>query len=254
MRELQKIYSDLNGNALLKSTIDVLTGHEFMIPINGILDFSEFLQRDNISLSDEDKKKIVKDINVGAAQLKGIAHRLHTWHDLLLGSSIYEHEFFELSSECIKMLVFEESKKNLIPDALVVVSFDRTEYFVKGNKKKFIAAVSELIQNACKFSEINTAVSISIKQKGKKVILSISNFSVAATVYELQRYRAFSRLHKRKTSQQGIGLGLAIARLGITQCNGQLKISRGVEMNKIIMDISLYKNDLVNKKMIANEK
>lgn len=254
MQDLQKTYSDFNGRALLKSTIDVLSGYEFMIPINGILDFSEFLQRDNISLSDEDKKRIVRDINVGATQVKGIADRLHAWHDLLLNASRDEDEFFEMSSECIKTLLFQESRKNLISDALVIFSFDRTEYVVKGNRKKFTTAVRELIQNACKFSEEKTAVSVSIKQKGKKVILSISNLSVAATVYELQRYRAFARLHKRKTNQHGIGLGLAIARLGIAQCNGHMKISRGAEMNKVVIAISLCKANPVHTKKIPNEK
>lgn len=254
MQELQKTYSSDNVNSLLKSTIDVLTGYEFMIPINGILDFSEFLQRDNIRLSDEDKRKIVKDINVGATQLKGIAHRLHLWHDLLISSSIYENEVFEISSEYIKTLVFQESRKNMIADALVIVSFDNAEYVVKGNKKKFITAVSELIQNACRFSQANTIVSVSISQKGRKISLSISNFSIAATVYELQRYKTFSQLHKRKTNQQGIGLGLAIARLAIAQCNGYFKIYRGAEMNEVKMDISLYTTDLVHNKRIPNEK
>ncbi len=254
MQKTEKASLDYQGSALLKSTIEVLSGHEFMIPINGILGFSEFLQRDNLSLSDEDKKKIMKDISVGATQLKGIAQRLHLWHELLDSEPAANDEVFELSSEYIKTLVFDESKRSQMADGLLIFSSELAEYWVKGNKNKFLIAIREIVQNAYKFAQANTVVSVSIAQIGKKINFSFSNYSEAATVYQLQRHTAFTRFHKRKTKQKGIGLGLAIARLGIEQCRGHIKIYRGSESNQVKIDVSLYKADTINYKKIPNEK
>ncbi len=224
---------------LLRSTISVLSSHEFMVPLNGILDFSTFLQRENPSLNDDAKKELANNINKGAVKLKSIAEKFSLWNCLLQEQKSKPNELFEIQSEQILDMLIAESQ--IIGRSLDLTSFsaDKEVYKLFGRENAFRIAIRELIQNALRFSDLTSVVTVSIKKSGKKIIISIINQSLAATTYELQRYKVFSQLHYKKTKQNGVGLGLEIARLGVSQCGGRIKIQQGKENQQIIVNVIL---------------
>jgi len=235
---------DYTSNILLRNTIQLLSGHEFRTPIHGIMGFSEFLQNEEFDLKEEEKKEFARNINISAKRLMNFSERLNIWYSLFSSTHSIKKTKFELSSQDLENLILTEADNYLISGELVRFSTNMDSCIVFGSRKFFEVAVRELVQNAFKFSAKNTIVSFSIFQLHNEVTIRINNTSSSATVDELRTYTVFTQFHRNKFEQQGLGLGMEIARLGITQCGGNIKIHRETSSNdnkQIIFEISLRK-------------
>jgi len=78
------------------------------------------------------------------------------------------------------------------------------EYFKK--------IVSELVQNAFKFSKPGSAVLVSLKAAGEEVEFSVHDCGCGLSTEHIQRIDAYVQFERKMQGQQGLGLGLAIAR------------------------------------------
>lgn len=221
-----------------------------MVPLNGILDFSTFLQRENPSLNDDAKKELANNINKGAIKLKSIAEKFSLWDRLLKEETFKPNQLFEIRAEQIYELVVAESRAIGRSLEKIVFSADGVVYKLFGKEKVFLISIRELIENALKFSDSTSVVAISITESRKKIMVSIANQSLVATTYELQRYKAFSQLHHRKIKNHGVGLGLEIARNGIAKCMGSIKISKGEEKKQVVVAVILNKPALSKNKLL----
>jgi len=72
--------------------------------------------------------------------------------------------------------------------------------------------VEELVQNAFKFSIRETPVSVSLFAEDNKVHLMVSDVGRGMSTEEVSQIGAFMQFGRRSHEQQGLGLGLTIAR------------------------------------------
>jgi len=79
--------------------------------------------------------------------------------------------------------------------------------------------VSELVSNACKFSEPCTPVVVGAGVTGDAFVLRVSNQGHGLTQEQIQNVTAFRQFDRRDQEQQGCGLGLAIVR-GLSEAYG----------------------------------
>lgn len=232
--------TDYTNNILLRNTIELLSGHEFRTPINGIMGFSEFLHGEQYELREEEKKEFAKNINLSAKRLVHLSERLNIWYSLFSGNKTLKKTKFALSAKDFEELVLDEANHYSVSDVLIRFSTNMDSCNVRGSKKMFETAIRELVQNAFKFSEKNEVVSFSLLQVKNEVVIQIRNTSVSATVEELKTYTVFTRFNRKKSETQGLGLGMEIARLGITQCGGHIHIHRETSQNdqkQVVFDV-----------------
>ena len=95
------------------------------------------------------------------------------------------------------------------------------EYF-----KKIIA---ELVQNAFKFSEPGTAVRASLKLSPEEVEFSVHDRGRGLSTEHVQRIDAYVQFERKMRDQEGLGLGLAIAKKLAELHGGRLAISSSPE-------------------------
>ena len=72
--------------------------------------------------------------------------------------------------------------------------------------------LTEIIDNAFKFSAAGTAVDIAMKSSGERVEWTVSDRGVGVTGEEAAGMGAFRQWRRKKREQQGLGLGFGIAR------------------------------------------
>lgn len=239
--------TDYTSNILLRNTIELLSGHEFRAPINGIVGYSEFLQNDAFELLEEDRKAFARNIHLSAKRLIQLSERLNVWYSLFSGQAPERKSAFQLSAGDFESIILEEAEHCSIDRFVIRFSSNMDHCMVRGTKPMFEIAMKELVQNAFRYSMKNEIVSFSIMKVKNEVVVQISNTSVSATVEELKTYTVFTRFHRKGSGEQGLGLGMEIARLCIAKCGGYMKIHRDAspeDNRQVVFEVSLRKEYL----------
>jgi two-component system sensor histidine kinase/response regulator len=80
-------------------------------------------------------------------------------------------------------------------------------------------AVSELVDNALKFSEAGTPIKVSLTAPGGRVALSVGDAGRGMTLDQIREVGAFHQFNRAVLEQQGSGLGLILVK-GIIEASG----------------------------------
>jgi signal transduction histidine kinase len=95
------------------------------------------------------------------------------------------------------------------------------EYF-----KKIIA---ELVQNAFKFSEPGSSVQVSLKTAGEEIEFSVHDHGRGFSTEHIRHIDAYVQFERKMKDEQGLGLGLAIAKKLAELHGGRLALASSKE-------------------------
>jgi len=79
--------------------------------------------------------------------------------------------------------------------------------------------VSELVDNALKFSEAGQPVKVSVVAPGRRVTLTVADAGRGMTPDQIREVGAFGQFNRAVFEQQGSGLGLVLVK-GIIEASG----------------------------------
>ena len=85
--------------------------------------------------------------------------------------------------------------------------------------------VDELVQNAFKFSDSGKRVSVTLADSPNGVLLSVTDQGRGFSTEHITKVGAYMQFDRKIQEQQGLGLGLVIARR-LTECMGARSRSR----------------------------
>ncbi|HAN78001.1 MAG TPA: hybrid sensor histidine kinase/response regulator, partial [Bacteroidales bacterium] len=86
---------------------------------------------------------------------------------------------------------------------------------------------TEIIDNACKFSNPNDPIVISQTSTENTVSYTIEDLGMGLTTEQISQIAPFKQFDRQKYEQQGLGLGLYIAGKLMELHNGSLTILKG---------------------------
>jgi signal transduction histidine kinase len=78
--------------------------------------------------------------------------------------------------------------------------------------KNFLKIVEELIDNAFKFSDVGTPVSVALEQKERHLFLFINDQGRGMTKEQIENVGAYRQFERKVYEQKGFGLGLVLAK------------------------------------------
>ncbi|KYH34360.1 alkaline phosphatase synthesis sensor protein PhoR [Clostridium tepidiprofundi DSM 19306] len=121
-------------------------------------------------------------------------------------------------NEIIRLTVLKFENKIKEKRLKVDVCFDSDQLYVYGDRDRLIQVVTNLIDNAIKYSKHGGNIQINSKAKGKKVFISFYNDGNKISDEELNHiWERFYKIDKARTSKMSTGLGLSIVRGILTQ-------------------------------------
>ncbi|MGB0465999.1 MAG: sensor histidine kinase [Pontibacterium sp.] len=137
-----------------------------------------------------------------------------------LESSEPSGELFELTSllkELVEDARFTAGKRAINFDA------DRCHCRIQGNPALLERALNNIIGNACKHTDEQAAIDLTISQENKHCVLTIRDHGPGVSPSALPHL--FEPFYRDTQSNNGYGLGLSIARQAIQRLGGTIKLN-----------------------------
>ena len=205
--------------------------HEMLTPltlVNGMSDILKFdLKQGSARL--ENAEEILDIINSAGKRLEHLASNLTLHHQLVLAESDPEQaELFINKDVCspVSSLVDASWKIATRHDRLGDLRWESREDDQVCIASRYLErALSEIIDNAFKFSLPSTPVTLSLKKIGDTIEISISDRGVGMTAEECSGIKPYVQWQREKREQQGMGLGFVIARRLVEHAGGSLTAS-----------------------------
>jgi two-component system sensor histidine kinase/response regulator len=196
--------------AMLEKTIELMVGHEFKTPMNGIINFNTLIAENAISLNNEKLQSLCSYLHISADRLLTTYDKINTYYTLQKALQLQEiPEMGEPDPHHIIDVI-----KSILHKYDRVKDLDYTEPKPPLFFSKLIhTAAKELIENACKFSEKGTPIVVCIFVDITGSNISVANTTRHTTAEALNQYRLFEQHNREVAEQQGLGIGLAITKL-----------------------------------------
>ena len=251
---LQRDTISFLGSSLsdIRGSIATMFPHELNTPLNGIINGLQLLQLE-ADFNPSGSKHVDELLQIAlqsSLRMDGIVKRFLRYLYLATNKNKLSHEQFTLQLDLLEL-----DEKSAHTSLIQEVAMAKAQ--IHGREADLICeladqplpvkacylhwAVSEILENAFKFSERGTPVTVQGLVENGAFHLSIRDQGRGMTAAQIQGIDAFVQFERHKYEQQGIGLGLKIAQLAAEKMQGSIKVSSVYHTNtKIEICIPLF--------------
>ncbi|MBF0501017.1 MAG: response regulator [Candidatus Riflebacteria bacterium] len=230
----------------LRNSLSRSLSHEFRTPLNGILGFCNIILesiRDKQPVNTKDLANHIGFIRESGERLFTLVRkyelftgiRIHTADPQILAGwrkSIAIRWKDELETDLIKIA----QQFRCVPDLESITSLPNVPLKIPENLLR--CALSELMDNAYKFSSRETPVTITGVIEASNYIFTIQDHGCGMTPHQIAKIDSYIQFDRQAKEQQGLGLGLAIVKLiaKVTDCRFVIESekSRGTTVKLIV--------------------
>jgi two-component system sensor histidine kinase/response regulator len=202
----------------LRNRIIISLPHELRTPLTSILGYSDILLEDAAVLDAQQVKEIATAINASAQRLWHVAENYLLYTRIEMARAIPDYgdalasEAITNADELVEAEAFQRAQRvQRESDLAIDLTFEPV--VVRISSDHLCKIVSELVDNALKFSEKGSRVSVSARMTPDGLYsLSVSDEGRGMTPQLIASVGAFMQFERHIYEQQGLGLGLVICR------------------------------------------
>lgn len=222
--------------------------HEFRTGINQIKGASGILFNDTEYLNQDDIKNLASDIKDSVERLSNIVEnylfyiKIMSWESdksslLEVKSGITEEPF------AVSYDVFTNNAMKYNRIDKLKITGDLFNFSIRMSSENFVKVLFELIDNAHKFSSNDTEIKINAWLENDFLFFSIEDEGIGLSDNQIKNIAALNQFDRTRNEQQGVGLGLIIAKRLIELHDGEFVIkSETGKGTKVIFSIKCITN------------
>jgi signal transduction histidine kinase len=208
----------------LRQNIVLAIPHELRSPLMGIIGYAELIAMDSESMTPPQVAEMANEIVRSSWRLHRVVENtlIYAQIELLASESErsaaiaaeVEHHPHALISDVVERLSYNYRRN-------VGLSVDRN-VAIHANRDNFVKIVFELLDNALKFSDEGALVQVTVTVANGQFVVAIENEGRGMTADQLQNIGAYMQFERAVYEQQGLGMGLTIAKRLIELHKGRL--------------------------------
>ncbi|HLH53723.1 MAG TPA: response regulator [Verrucomicrobiae bacterium] len=224
--EAERKLSDLRDN------ISLMLPHELRTPLNGILAYGEMLSAGAATLPPEDVAEMGQVIHESGRRLERLIENFLIYAQIeLLGTDPQKLNAMRSKRTSAPAQLIEKHARAQARNANreADLSFDLDERPLPISEDYLAKIVDEIVQNAFKFSDAGRAVGVSLKDSPGGVSLCVTDHGSGFSTEHITRVGAYMQFDRKMHEQQGLGLGLWIAKRLTELHGGTLTINSQAE-------------------------
>src|SRR5574344_1388368 len=229
--QLKKKNVELKDLNEFRSNLVDTVSHEFRTPLTSIQGYTSRLLRQDIQIDEETRQKSLRIIKKQSERLSRMVEDLLVVPDIE-GERInmqFEPLWLSKTVDSVISIVNVDSREfnNNIPEDLPLISAD---------KDKFEQVLVNLLENALKYAQEDTAIEIEGEMEGEFIKLCIKNKGDVIPEHKLKKlFEKFTRIDDGTTrTTRGTGLGLFIVKGLIEKMNGEINLQSNDEYGFIV--------------------
>ncbi len=196
-----------------KSQFLSVVSHELRTPLTSIIAYAELLER-NVRGNLNDKETTqAKIINKSAMHLKFLISDLLDVSRIESGNLSLEMSTFEIG-HVIDDVVDQFEPVLAEKEQQLDVHVARESIQLRADRSRIVQIVSNLVENASKYSPPNTAITVNVHRRGSEVLIAVTDEGIGISAEDQkQLFVPFFRANSDLTrTEPGTGLGLALVR------------------------------------------
>ncbi len=206
----------------LRDNITMLLPHEFRTPLNGILAYGEILAADAGTLSPEEIAEMGQVIAQSGHALERLIETFLVYSQLeVLQADPQKVNTLRRKHTASPATLIEQDARKQAETAKrpADLQLNLAATDVPMSEEYFIKVVGELTHNAFKFSSPGTPVILELATTPAEVVFSVLDCGRGLAPEAIAKVGAFMQFDRKTHEQQGLGLGLTIARR-LTELHG----------------------------------
>src|SRR5438105_1122007 len=227
-QEAEKKLSDLRDN------ISLMLPHELRTPLNGILAYGEILASEAATLPPKEIAEMGQVIHDSGRRLERLIENFLIYARIeLLGTDPQKVSALrsKQTASPAKLIASHARVQAELAkrDSDLVLQLADNPVFI--SEDYLAKIVDELVQNAFKFSETDTPVRVALSGSPTDMVLAITDQGRGFSTEHIRKVGAYMQFDRKMQEQQGLGLGLVIAKRLTELHAGSLTIqsTRGTE-------------------------
>lgn len=199
----------------LRTSISMMLPHELRTPLNGILAYAELLATESPTLSVEEVGDMGKVIYDSGKRLERLVENFLIYAQIeLIGTDAEKIRDLRLgmTRSCARVIRREAEKQAEQAQRQGDLVLDLNDASAAISEEHLGRIAGELLRNAFKFSQTNSAVFVSLQDHGDSIHLSVTDQGRGFSTEHLTRIGAYMQFDRKLNEQQGVGLGLTIVK------------------------------------------
>lgn len=203
----------------MKLDFVALAAHELRTPITVIRGYIEILESELGDKLGEEHREFMRKLSISASQLSGFINNILHVSRIEHGDLNFKLEPADWVS-LIKNVCHELAQKASVqgkalklnlPDELPEVGVDRMS---------IVEVITNLIDNAIKYSDRGTKITVAVRQEGETIETAITDQGAGIPENAIDKlFTKFYRSHRTRDSHRGTGLGLYMSK-SIVEAHG----------------------------------
>jgi signal transduction histidine kinase len=223
LKKLQTVRAEAERKlADLRDNISMMLPHELRTPLNGILAYGEILTADAATLQPHEIAEMGQVIYESGRRLERLIENFLIFAQLqLLEADPQKVHSLRGKQTASPVRLIQEHARKQAEEAKRAedLQLQLADMPVPMSEEYLGKVVDELVQNAFKFSSAGRIVRVELAKTPEATVLTVADHGRGFSTEHISRVGAYMQFDRSLHEQQGVGLGLSIARR-LTELHG----------------------------------
>ncbi len=221
----------------LRDSISLALPHELRTPLNGILAFGEILRLDGAALQPAEIAEMGQLICSSGRRLERLVENflIHAQLELFrTDPSKIQVLRANQTTQPVRVIGERSRRQAELAERGADLELKVHDTPVPMSEEYLGKVVDELVQNALKFSSPGFRVRVDLTETPELLTLTVTDLGRGFSPEQINKIGAYMQFDRKLHEQQGLGLGLSIARRLTELHGGTLGIQSGKEQGTIV--------------------